>query len=124
MPGPPRSPPSGSTPSSPRTRRSTRASRLAIEKIEIANIETLKVTAFIVLYAHAQAEAAGALQTDAKVPASLVQEGIELEARMQELCEYKFKRETRNRPPAPAPPGPGRVIAISGNVSATRTSTR
>ncbi|MEO7330556.1 MAG: hypothetical protein ABI193_18420 [Minicystis sp.] len=66
-----------------------------IGEFEIANIETLKVAAFIVLYAHAQAEAAGALETDAKVPARLVQDGIEVEARMQELCEYKFKRDAK-----------------------------
>jgi len=64
-----------------------------IDEFDTRNIHDLKALAFSVLYAHAQAEAAGAFKTDAKVPASLVQEGAEIEARLQELCEYMFKRD-------------------------------
>jgi hypothetical protein len=49
--------------------------------------------AFIVLFAHAQAEAAGAFATAAKVPAALVKEGAEIEGRMQRLCEYLFQHD-------------------------------
>ena len=65
-----------------------------IGELDIASIEGLKAAAFLVFLTHAQAEAAGAFATDVKVPAELMQEGIEVEARMQELCEYKFKRDT------------------------------
>jgi hypothetical protein len=64
-----------------------------IGEFEIARVEDLKSAAFLVLYTHAQAETAGAFATDAKVPAKLIQEGTEVESRMQELCEYKFKRD-------------------------------
>jgi hypothetical protein len=69
-----------------------------IREFDIANIETLKDAAFLVLYAHAQAEAAGAFKSDAKVPIDLFQQGTNLEARMQELCEYKFKRNPQIAP--------------------------
>lgn len=64
-----------------------------IGEFDIASIEGLKAASFLVFLTHAQAEAAGAFATDVKVPADLMQEGIEVEARMQELCEYKFKRD-------------------------------
>ena len=67
----------------------------AIEEFDIGSIEGLKAAAFLVFLTHAQAEAAGAFATDVKVPADLMQEGIEVEARMQELCEYKFKRDDK-----------------------------
>ncbi|MFS8066924.1 MAG: hypothetical protein ACMG6S_11185 [Byssovorax sp.] len=65
----------------------------SIGELDIDTLEGLKAAAFIVFYTHAQAEAAGAFETDAKVPASVIQEGMKIEGRMQELCEYKFKRE-------------------------------
>ena len=64
-----------------------------IGEFELENLGHLKDSAFIVLYAHAQAEAAGAFATSAKVPADLLTEGMQIEARMQELCEYHFKRD-------------------------------
>jgi hypothetical protein len=69
-----------------------------IGEFNIANIEDLKAAAFLVLYAHTQAEAAGAFQTDVKVPAKLAQEAAEVEKRMQALCEYKFKRDPEIAP--------------------------
>lgn len=70
----------------------------SIGEFDIASIEGLKAASFLVFFTHAQAEAAGAFATDTKVPADLMQEGLEVEARMQELCEYKFKRDTRIAP--------------------------
>jgi len=64
----------------------------SIDEFEPRNIEDLKKLGFVLLYANAQAEAAGAFATNARVPASLIRAGTELEARMQELCEYKFRR--------------------------------
>lgn len=69
-----------------------------IGEFDIANVEGLKAVSFLVFFTHAQAEAAGAFATDAKVPASLMQEAIEVEGRMQELCEYKFKRDPKIAP--------------------------
>lgn len=69
-----------------------------IGEFHLANLEDLKTVAFLVIYAHGQAEAAGAFQTDVKVPPALVKEGSELEDRMQELCEYKFKRDAAIAP--------------------------
>ena len=69
-----------------------------IGEFDIDSIEGLKAASFLVFLTHAQAEAAGAFATDVKVPADLMQEGIEVEARMQELCEYKFKRDPKIAP--------------------------
>ncbi len=69
-----------------------------IGEFDIESIEGLKAASFLVFLTHAQAEAAGAFATDVKVPATLMQEGIEVEARMQELCEYKFKRDPKIAP--------------------------
>jgi hypothetical protein len=65
----------------------------SIGEFDIKNLNYLKDASFIVLYSHAQAEAAGAFKTDTKVPTSLIDEGMAVEARMQELSEYKFKRD-------------------------------
>jgi hypothetical protein len=70
----------------------------SLGEFDIATIEALKAAAFLVFFTHAQAETAGAFATDAKVPASLIQEGLELEGRMQELCEYRFKRDPQVAP--------------------------
>jgi hypothetical protein len=52
----------------------------------------------VVLFTYAQAEAAGAFATDAKVPAVVISTAVEIEARMQDLCQYKFKRDEQIRP--------------------------
>lgn len=62
-------------------------------EFNLENLENLKDGAFLVLYTFTQAEAAGAFATDAKVPANLIKEGAEIEARMQALCEYRFNRD-------------------------------
>ncbi|MEP7124980.1 MAG: hypothetical protein ABJE95_28885 [Byssovorax sp.] len=67
----------------------------SIGEFDLASVEGLKAAAFLVFFAHAQAEAEGAFATDAKVPVELIQEGMEVEARIQELCEYKFKRDPK-----------------------------
>jgi hypothetical protein len=70
----------------------------SVGEVDLAVLDHLKNAAFLVLYAHAQAEAAGALASDAKVPASLIQAGMEIEGRMQALCEYKFKNDPEIAP--------------------------
>jgi hypothetical protein len=62
-------------------------------EFEIDNVARLKDAAFVVMLVHAQAEEAGAFATDVKVPASVVEEAMGVERRMQELLEYKFKRD-------------------------------
>jgi hypothetical protein len=61
-------------------------------------IEHLRAFASITLYACSQAEAEGAFDTDVRVPSELVSKGTEIEARMQELCEYWFKRDPDIKP--------------------------
>jgi len=70
----------------------------SIGEFELRNLEDLKALSFGVLYAYSQAEAAGSFKSDARVPVELIQEGMALEARMQELCEYKFKRDPQIAP--------------------------
>jgi hypothetical protein len=70
----------------------------SLGEFDLASIEGLKAASFLVYLTHAQAEAEGAFATDIKVPVDLIHEGMELEARMQELCEYKFKRDTKIAP--------------------------
>lgn len=67
-------------------------------ELDIASIDGLKDAAFVVLLAHAQAEEAGAFATDVKVPAAVVEEAMGVERRMQELLEYKFKKDPQVAP--------------------------
>jgi len=62
-------------------------------ELEIGTLGDVRDAASVVLYTFAQAEAAGAFESDAKVPVSLVKEAATVEGRMQELLEYKFKRD-------------------------------
>ncbi len=70
----------------------------SIGEFDLASIEGLKAASFLVFLTHAQAEAEGAFATDIKVPVDLIHEGMEIEARMQELCEYKLKRDPKIAP--------------------------
>lgn len=67
-----------------------RFARLPVEEIDQTSIDGLAAVCFAMLYALAEARAAGALETDARIPASIVTEASELEQRMQRLCEYHF----------------------------------
>ncbi|MBK9264049.1 MAG: hypothetical protein IPM54_30135 [Polyangiaceae bacterium] len=60
-------------------------------EFDIAHLDDLEELAFAVLYAHAEASAHRASDSGAKLPAALVERAIELEARMQALCEYHFR---------------------------------
>jgi hypothetical protein len=73
-------------------------SQHAAGEFEVSNLDLLRDTAFVVLLTYAQAEAAGAFATDVKVPAATIADAVAREARMQELCEYKFKRDAEIRP--------------------------
>jgi len=62
-----------------------------IGEFDIAHLDDLEDLAFAVLYAHAEASASRATETGAKLPAALVERAIEIEERMQVLCEYHFR---------------------------------
>ena len=62
-----------------------------IGEFDIAHLDDLEDLAFAVLFAHAEANATRASESGAKLPAALVERAIELEERMQALCEYHFR---------------------------------
>jgi hypothetical protein len=65
-----------------------RFARLPAEEIDAEDIDGLAPACFAMLYALAEARAAGALETDAKVSAAIIAEASEVEQRMQRVCEY------------------------------------
>ena len=67
-------------------------------EIDLANLEHLRTAAFVALYTHAQAEAEGAFATEATVPPEVIKQAKAVEARMQALCEYKFKSDPEIAP--------------------------
>lgn len=67
-------------------------------EFKMSNLEMLRDAAFVALYTYAQAEAAGAFETDVQVPVSIYTDATTREARMQELCEYKFGRDPQIKP--------------------------
>ena len=67
-------------------------------EFDMASLGLLRDAAFVVLYAHAQAEAAGAFASDIKVPASVYADATTREARMQALCEYMFGLDPQIKP--------------------------
>ena len=62
-----------------------------IEEFQIAHLDELENLAFAVLFAHAEAGAQRATESGARLPVALVERAIELEERMQALCEYHFR---------------------------------
>jgi len=60
-------------------------------EFDIANLDDLEDLAFAVLFAYAEASAFRAADTGAKLPAALVERALEIEERMQALCEYHFR---------------------------------
>lgn len=62
-----------------------------VGEFDIAHLDDLEDLAFAVLSAHAEASAFRATDSSAKLPASLVERAIEIEQRMQALCEYHFR---------------------------------
>jgi hypothetical protein len=65
-----------------------RFARLPVEEIAEDCVDCLAPACFATLYALAEARAAGALETDAKIAASIIAEATEVEQRMQSVCEY------------------------------------
>lgn len=60
-------------------------------EFDIAHLDDLENLAFAVLFAYAEASAHRAADTGAKLPAALVERALEIEERMQALCEYHFR---------------------------------
>jgi hypothetical protein len=62
-----------------------------VGEFDIAHLDDLEDLAFAVLFAHAEAAVFRASESGAKLPAALVERAIEIEDRMQALCEYHFR---------------------------------
>jgi hypothetical protein len=62
-----------------------------IGEFDIAHLDDLEDLAFAVLFAQAEASVYRAAESSAKLPAALVERAIEIEERMQALCEYHFR---------------------------------
>ncbi|AUX24164.1 hypothetical protein SOCEGT47_047010 [Sorangium cellulosum] len=75
-----------------------RFSRLPKEEFDIAHLDELGPACFATLHALAEARAAGALETEARLPVALVTEAVEVEARMQALCEYQLPDDPAIKP--------------------------
>jgi hypothetical protein len=68
------------------------------ECFDMSHVDGLGPACFAMLYALAEARAAGALETEARLPAALADEAAEVEGRMQALCEYHFADEPAIKP--------------------------
>src|SRR5262249_38296358 len=64
-----------------------------IGEFDSSNLDKLNLAAFAVLYALAEVKIAGAMETEAKLSASLVAKATAMERRMQAVCEYHFKND-------------------------------
>lgn len=67
-------------------------------EFDVADVDGLEAACFATLYALGEARAAGALETEAKLPPKLAEEAAALEGRMQALCEYHFPEDPEVRP--------------------------
>lgn len=67
-----------------------RFARLPEEELDMTVVNGLASACFATLYALAEARAAGALESEAKVAPEVAAEAAEVEGRMQALCEYYF----------------------------------
>ena len=72
-----------------------RFASLPTKELDLASVDGFQATCFAMLYALAEARAAGALATEVKVPASLATEAEEVEKRMQAVCEYQLSDEPK-----------------------------
>ena len=75
-----------------------RFASLPKKEFDVANVDGLAPSCFATLYAIGEARAAGALESDAKVPTDLAAEAAEVEARMAALCEYQLADDPEIRP--------------------------
>ncbi len=72
--------------------------QLPAEAFDMKNLDGLGPACFAALYALAEARAAGALETDARLPGPVATEATGLEGRMQTLCEYLFSDDPEIKP--------------------------
>jgi hypothetical protein len=70
----------------------------SVGEFQLSNIDELMSLAFVVLLLLEEADTDSVYATTAKVSASLYTQALELEARMQELCEYVFRRDEEIAP--------------------------
>ena len=68
-----------------------RFARLPEEEFDMACVTGLETACFATLYALAEARAAGALESNARIAPQIAAEAAEVEARMQALCEYQLQ---------------------------------
>ncbi len=59
-------------------------------EFNIENLDHLKNLGFILLHAYRLAEAEGAFNTEAKIPAAIDKESAQVESRIQRVCEHYF----------------------------------
>jgi hypothetical protein len=62
-----------------------------VGEFDIAHLDDLENLVFAVIFAQAEASVHRAADSGAKLPAALVERAIEIEGRMQALCEYHFR---------------------------------
>jgi hypothetical protein len=67
-----------------------RFASLPKKEFDLLCVDGFQPACFATLYALGEARAAGALETEVKVPAAIVTEAEEVEKRMQAVCEYLF----------------------------------
>ncbi|XXT15175.1 hypothetical protein WME94_33490 [Sorangium sp. So ce429] len=75
-----------------------RFARLPEEEFDISHLDALELACFATLHALAEVRAAGALETDARLPVALITEATEVEGRMQALCEYQLADDPAIKP--------------------------
>lgn len=75
-----------------------RFARLPHDEIDMAHVDGLQTACFATLYALGEARAAGALETDVRVPPAIQAEAAEVEKRMQAVCEYLLSDDTKISP--------------------------
>jgi hypothetical protein len=62
-------------------------------EFDIAHVNDLKALCSVVIYLSAEAKAAGALKSSAKIPAAVMSDALDVERRMQGVCEYHFRND-------------------------------
>lgn len=75
-----------------------RFARLPEEEFDMTCVTGLESACFASLFALAEARAAGALESEARIAPEIAAEAAEVEARMQALCEYHFADDPEIRP--------------------------
>lgn len=75
-----------------------RFARLPEEEFDMTCVTGLATACFATLYALAEARAAGALESKARIAPAVAAEAAEVAARMRALCEYHFQDDPEIRP--------------------------